>query len=41
VSVGLSRHAGRTVKLGLENRANNWSFEFGYWSDVGFKVAAR
>jgi hypothetical protein len=30
----LSAHAGKTVKILLHNAANNWSSEFGYWSDV-------
>ena len=41
VTVDLSRFAGKTVKLRLENCANNWSFEFGYWSDLELKVATR
>jgi putative heme-binding domain-containing protein len=34
VSVDLTPHAGQQVKLRLENAANNWSWEFGYWHDV-------
>lgn len=34
VEVDLSRFAGRTVALRLENRANDWAWEFGYWADL-------
>lgn len=32
--VDLSRFAGNAITLTLENRANNWSNEFGYWGSV-------
>ena len=38
VNVDLSPLAGRTVKLRLENSANDWNFEFGYWSDLELKT---
>jgi putative membrane-bound dehydrogenase-like protein len=34
VEVDLSRFAGRTVAVRLENRANDWAWEFGYWSEL-------
>ena len=44
VSVDLSKFAGREIVLRVENAANDWAYEFGYWSglriDVG-TVAAK
>ena len=34
MELDLSAMAGRSVDLVLENRANDWSYEFGYWSDI-------
>ena len=34
VDVDLSRYAGEHIDLTLENRANNWSSEWGYWGSV-------
>ena len=34
VTVDLSTYAGKSVKLDLENRANGWSWEAGYWSQI-------
>ena len=34
VSVDLSSHAGKTINLRLENAANDWNYEFGFWSDL-------
>jgi hypothetical protein len=34
VDVDLSRFAGKHIDLTLENRANNWSSEWGYWGSV-------
>jgi putative membrane-bound dehydrogenase-like protein len=34
VAVDLTALAGRTVRLELQNRANGWSWEFGYWGRV-------
>jgi putative heme-binding domain-containing protein len=34
VTVDLSAFAGKNVEVALENAANNWSWEFGYWSDL-------
>ncbi|HZE95702.1 MAG TPA: hypothetical protein VE981_01630 [Planctomycetota bacterium] len=34
----LSAHAGKTVRISLQNAANNWSSEFAYWSDVAVTV---
>ena len=44
VKVDLSAFAGREVELRLENAANNWEWEFGYWADLtveGSTVASR
>ena len=38
VSVDLSPFAGRTVVLRLENAANDWAWEFGYWADLKVDV---
>lgn len=34
VAVDLSKFAGKRIKLSLENRANNWANEWGYWHDI-------
>jgi len=34
VTVDLSTYAGKSVKLDLENRADGWSWEAGYWSQI-------
>lgn len=34
VQVDLTRFAGGRVVLRLENAANNWAYEFGYWADL-------
>jgi putative membrane-bound dehydrogenase-like protein len=34
VELDLAPYAGRTVTVRLENAANNWFNEFGYWSDI-------
>jgi len=39
VSVDLSEHAGKTVTVGLENRANGWHWETGYWSRIAIEGA--
>jgi putative heme-binding domain-containing protein len=41
VLVDLSRFAGKTIHLRLENCANDWSFEFGYWSELELKIAEQ
>ncbi len=44
VALDLSSLAGRRVVLRLENAANNWSFEFAYWSNLRIdtgEVAAK
>ncbi len=38
VTVDLTPYAGRKVKVRLENAANGWSWEFGYWSGIEVKV---
>ncbi|MCC6232219.1 MAG: dehydrogenase [Verrucomicrobiales bacterium] len=34
LEIDLSRFAGRTIPVRLENRANDWAWEFGYWADL-------
>lgn len=44
VKLNLNALAGRRVVLRLENAANNWSWEFGYWADLTLEtgeVAAK
>jgi hypothetical protein len=44
VKLNLNALAGRRVVLRLENAANNWLWEFGYWADLTLEtgeVAAR
>ncbi len=44
VTLDLSQFGGRVVVLRLENAANNWHYEFGYWADLRIEtgeVAAR
>jgi len=38
VEVDLSSHAGRTITLVLENRADGWSWEAGYWSKIAVET---
>ncbi len=37
VIVDLSAYAGKSVNLELQNRANSWSCEAGYWSRIGIQ----
>ncbi len=39
VRIDLSEFAGRKVAVRLENCANDWAWEFGYWSDLQLQVA--
>ena len=32
--IDLSKYAGQKIQIKLENEANNWAFEHGYWSSV-------
>ena len=44
VAVDLGKFAGKEVTVRLENAANDWSYEFGYWSNLRLEpgtVAAR
>jgi putative membrane-bound dehydrogenase-like protein len=41
ITVDLTPFAGRKVVLHLENSANNWSWEFGYWAEVELKVGEQ
>ncbi len=41
VSIDLSPFAGKTVTVQLENAANGWSWEFGYWSDLRLSAAEQ
>jgi hypothetical protein len=34
ISVDLTPFAGTKIPLRLENKANDWNWEFGYWSDL-------
>ena len=34
LDIDLSKFAGKTITLSLENRANDWMNEFGYWGSV-------
>ncbi len=34
ITIRLDRYAGKKVNLRLENAANGWNYEFGYWSDI-------
>jgi len=40
VQVDLTPYAGRRVPVRLENAANNWNYEFGYWSDLRVDFSA-
>jgi hypothetical protein len=37
-SFDLSPYAGKTVKIVLQNAANDWSSEFAYWSDIAVAI---
>jgi putative membrane-bound dehydrogenase-like protein len=39
VKLNLEALAGRRVVLRLENAANNWEWEFGYWADLSLDTA--
>ena len=41
ITVDLTPFAGKKVVLRLENGANNWSWEFGYWADVELKIGEQ
>ena len=32
--IDLSKHAGETIKIELENRASGWAFEAAYWDRI-------
>jgi hypothetical protein len=34
ITIDLKRFAGQSVDIRLENAANGWNFEFGYWSAI-------
>ena len=34
LKIDLTKYAGKDIELTLENRANNWAWEFGFWSYV-------
>lgn len=38
VTVDLTPYAGKTINVRLENAANNWNWEFGYWNDLQIKA---
>jgi putative membrane-bound dehydrogenase-like protein len=37
VTVDLTPYAGKTVKLELQNKPNNWAWEFAYWGKVAIE----
>jgi putative membrane-bound dehydrogenase-like protein len=37
IRIDLSRFAGQKIKLRLENAANDWQWEFGFWSNLELK----
>ena len=41
VSVDLTKLAGKTIDLTIENRANNWSNEWAYWNRVEIVSAKK
>ena len=38
IEVDLTPFAGKKVRLKLENRANDWMYEFGYWGAVEVNI---
>ncbi|MEJ6720230.1 MAG: hypothetical protein QNK82_17185 [Akkermansiaceae bacterium] len=34
LEIDLTPYAGKTIDLSLDNKANNWSNEFGFWHSV-------
>jgi hypothetical protein len=38
VQIDLSQFANRRIVLRLENAANNWSYEFGYWANLRLEI---
>ena len=32
--IDLTKHAGETINIELENRASDWAFEAAYWSRI-------
>jgi hypothetical protein len=41
VELDLSPYAGRPVALRLENNANDWNWEFAYWSDLQIRTSGQ
>lgn len=41
VEIDLAAFAGKQVELRLENHANDWAYEFGYWSDIQLRTAKQ
>lgn len=41
VTVDLKEFAGTTARVRLENAANGWAWEFGYWSDITIKPSTQ
>jgi hypothetical protein len=41
VTVDLTDFAGTTARVRLENAANGWAWEFGYWSDLTLNAAPQ
>ena len=38
LTVDLSAYAGKSVEIALENRANGWSWEAGYWAGIAIET---
>jgi len=38
LTVDLSSYAGKSVEIALENRANGWSWEAGYWAEIAIET---
>lgn len=41
IEIDLAAFAGKQVDLRLENHANDWSWEFAYWSDIRLQTAKQ
>ncbi|MCS1409940.1 MAG: hypothetical protein M2R45_03127 [Verrucomicrobia subdivision 3 bacterium] len=38
VTVDLTKYAGQHITISVENAANDWAWEFGYWARLEFKT---
>ena len=39
IQIDLSKHAGRTITIELENRASGWAFEAAYWHKIRIETS--